>query len=152
MFYSVNTLQDFQRRNCSKEITENSQNIVRPHREVIISVAVRPVGQTSWICIPLEICKSTLSRLVAFQLSISFTVVFSNCKILRRTRRSVRQIAHGGQVQRPSEKASARRCAQSKEKNSNRDSHPEGSWKHSLITINSSFENRLSWSMRACKF
>ncbi len=47
VLYSVNMLRNFQRRNCFKEITENSQNVVRPHREVIISVVIGSVGQSS---------------------------------------------------------------------------------------------------------
>ncbi len=34
MLYFVNMLRNFQRRKCCKEITENSQDIVRPRREV----------------------------------------------------------------------------------------------------------------------
>ncbi len=70
MLYSVNMLRNFQRRNCCKEITENRRIIVRPHREVIISVVIRPFDLPSWLVAPLEIFIITLSRGVAFQLSI----------------------------------------------------------------------------------
>ncbi len=86
MLYSVNMLRNYQRRNCCKEITENRQIIVRQHREVIISVVIGSVGQPSWIAAPLEIFKITLSRGVAFQLSISFTAVSFTCKISWRTK------------------------------------------------------------------
>ncbi len=79
-------LRNFQRRNCCKEITENRQIIVRQHRAVIISVVIGSVGQPSWTGAPLKIFKITLSRGVAFQLSISFTVVSSTCKISWRTK------------------------------------------------------------------
>ncbi len=81
MIYSVKISRNFRRRKCCKEIAENSQDVVRPHREVLISVVFASVGQPSWIGAPLKIFKSTLSRGVAFQLSISLTVVSSTCKI-----------------------------------------------------------------------
>ncbi len=49
VLYSVTMLRNFQRRNHCKEITENRQVIVRPHREVIISVVIGSVGQPSWM-------------------------------------------------------------------------------------------------------
>ncbi len=45
VLYSVNTLRNCHRRNCCKEITENRRIIVRPHREVIISVVIGSAGQ-----------------------------------------------------------------------------------------------------------
>ncbi len=54
VLYSANILRNFQRRSCCKEITENSQKIVRPHRGVIISVVIRSGGQPSWSSAPLE--------------------------------------------------------------------------------------------------
>ncbi len=86
MLYSVNILRNFQRRNCCKEITGNSQNIVRPRQEVIISVVIGSVGQPSSIGAPLGIFQNTLSRGVAFQWSIYFAVVSSTCKISWRTK------------------------------------------------------------------
>ncbi len=47
MLYSVSMLRNFQRRKCCKEITDNSQTIVRPHREVLIFVVLTSVGQPS---------------------------------------------------------------------------------------------------------
>ncbi len=65
--------------------TENSQNIVRPHR-VLISVVLASVDQPSWIGAPLEIFKSTLFRGVAFQLSfISPLFLISYFVIKRRS-------------------------------------------------------------------
>ncbi len=74
MLYSVNMLRNFQRRTCCKEITENGRNISRPHGKVIIFVVIGSVGQPSW---------RTVGDL---QLSISFTVLYSTCKISWRTK------------------------------------------------------------------
>ncbi len=85
VLYSVNMLRSFQRRNCCMEIAENNQNIVRPHREVIVSVVIGSVGQPSWIGAPLETFKSKFPRRIAFQWFISFIIGSSTCKISRRT-------------------------------------------------------------------
>ncbi len=71
MLYCVNMSRNVFRKNCCKEITDNSQNIAWPHGEVMISVVNGPVSQPSSIGAPLEIFKCTLSRGVAFQFSIS---------------------------------------------------------------------------------
>ncbi len=67
MLYSVNMLRNFQRRKCCKEITENSQDIARPRREVLIFVVLAFVVSHLEIGAPLEVVKSTLSREVAVQ-------------------------------------------------------------------------------------
>ncbi len=95
-------LRNFQRRKCCKEITKNSQNIVRAHRKVLISVMLAVVGQPSWIGARSEIFKNTLSQGVCFKLSLSLTVVSSTCKIswrkiLQKPRNA--QITQCGQVQ-----------------------------------------------------
>ncbi len=86
MHYSVSILRKFQWMNCCKEITENIQNIVKPHREVIISVVIGFVRQPVWTSAPLEIFKNAMPRGVTFQLSISFAVVSSSCEMLWRTK------------------------------------------------------------------
>ncbi len=85
VLYSVSMLRNFQRRKCCKEITENSQAIARPHREVIISIVIRSVGQPSWFGAPLEIFKNDIVSRSCFPVIHFFIVVSSTCRISSRT-------------------------------------------------------------------
>ncbi len=81
MLYSVNML----RKLSAKKLLQG--NIVRPHVEVMISVVIGSVFQPSWNWRTVgDLQTHIISFGVAFQLSISFTVVSSTCKVSWRTK------------------------------------------------------------------
>ncbi len=84
MLYSVNILRKFQRRNCCKEIKENSQNIARPYREGIISVVIGFIdpptlsGLDSSKGAGSDAIHSQMVRLITYGLAERFSNVFIN--------------------------------------------------------------------------